>query len=110
MKPKVFNKLSVRLIISLSSILIILLSVYTYFILKNLNNYLTESRFQTSYNISEIIKKSTRYGMLLNRPEDVHSIINTLRTLKDVEEIRIYNKQGIISYSTNPTEISRKLI
>ena len=109
MKPKVFNKLSVRLIISLSSILIILLSVYTYFILKNLNNYLTESRFQTSYNISEIIKKSTRYGMLLNRPEDVHSIINTLRTLKDVEEIRIYNKQGIISYSTNPAEISKKV-
>ena len=109
MKPKVFNKLSVRLIISLSSILIILLSVYTYFILKNLNNYLTESRFQTSYNLSEIIKKSTRYGMLLNRPEDVHAIINTLRSLKGVEEIRIYNKQGTISYSTDPAEILKKV-
>lgn len=109
MKPKVFNKLSVRLIISLSSILIILLSVYTYFILKNLNNYLTESRFQTSYNLSEIIKKSTRYGMLLNRPEDVHAIINTLRSLKGVEEIRIYNKQGTISYSTDPEEIMNKV-
>ena len=109
MKPKVINTLSVRLIISLSSILIILLSVYTYFILQKLNNYLTESRYQTSYNISEIIKKSTRYGMLLNRPEDVHSIINTLRSLKGVEEIRIYNKQGIISYSTDPTEIFSKV-
>ncbi|KAB2844419.1 MAG: hypothetical protein F9K42_13350, partial [Ignavibacterium sp.] len=109
MKPKVFNKLSVRLIFSLSSILIILLSVYTYFILKNLSNYLTASRFQTSYNISEIIKKSTRYDMMLNRPEEVHAIINTLRTLKGVEEIRIYNKQGIISYSTDTTEILKKV-
>ena len=109
MKPKVINTLSVRLIISLSSILIILLSVYTYFILNRLNNYLTESRYQTSYNISEIIKKSTRYGMLLNRPEDVHSIINTLRSLKGVEEIRIYNKLGTISYSTNPAEINKKV-
>ena len=109
MKPKVFNKLSVRLIISLSTILIILLSVYTYFILKNLNDYLTESRFQTSYNLSDIIKKSTRYDMLLNRPEDVHAIINTLRALRGVEEIRIYNKQGIISYSTDTTEILNKV-
>lgn len=109
MKPKVINTLSVRLIISLSSILIILLSVYTYFILNRLNNYLTESRYQTSFNISEIIKKSTRHDMLLNRPKDVHSIINTLRSLKGVEEIRIYNKQGIISYSTNPAEINNKV-
>lgn len=109
MKPKVFNKLSVRLIFSLSSILIILLSVYTYFILKNLSNYLTASRFQTSYNISEIIKRSTRYDMMLNRPEEVHAIINTLRTLRGVEEIRIYNKQGIISYSTDTTEILKKV-
>ncbi len=109
MKPKVFNKLSVRLIFSLSSILIILLSVYTYFILKNLNDYLTESRFQTSYNLSDIIKKSTRYDMLLNQPEDVHAIINTLRSLRGVEEIRIYNKEGIISYSTDTTEISSKV-
>ncbi len=109
MKPKVFNKISVRLIISLSSILIILLSVYTYFILKNLDRYLTEQRFNTSYNLSEIIKKSTRYDMLLNRPEDVHAIINTLRGLKGVEEIRIYNKQGTISYSTIPSEILSKV-
>ena len=109
MKPKVINTLSVRLIISLSILLIILLSIYTYFILNHLTNYLTESRFQTSYNISEIIKKSTRHDMLLNRPEDVHSIIKTLRSLKGVEEIRIYNKQGIISYSTIPSEINNKV-
>lgn len=47
---------------------------------------------------------------MLNRPEEVHAIINTLRTLRGVEEIRIYNKQGIISYSTDTTEILKKLI
>jgi two-component system NtrC family sensor kinase len=109
MKPRILNKLSVQLIISISSILIIVLSIYTYFILKNLNYYLTQAKYETSYNISEIIKKSTRYGMLLNRPEDVHQIINTLRSIKDVEEIRIYNKQGIIIFSTDPNEISKKV-
>ena len=109
MKPRILNRLSVQLIISISSILIIILSVYTYFILNNLDNYLTQTRYQTSYNISDLIKKSTRYSMLLNRREDVHQIINTLRSETGVEEIRIYNKQGIIIFSTNPAEIFKKV-
>jgi two-component system NtrC family sensor kinase len=109
MKTKVLNRLSVRLIISISSILIIILSIYTYFILNNLENYLTQTRFQTSYNISDIIKKSMRYSMLLNRREDVHQIINTLRSEIGVEEIRIYNKLGTIVFSSNPKEILNKV-
>ncbi|MFA7418355.1 MAG: HAMP domain-containing sensor histidine kinase [Melioribacteraceae bacterium] len=109
MKTRIRNKLSVRLIISISSILLIILSAYTYFIINNLDSYLTQSRFESAYNISDIIKKSTRYSMLLNRREDVHQIIKTLRTEIGVEEIRIYNKQGTIIFSTNPQEISKKV-
>ena len=109
MKTKVLNKLSVRLIISISFILFSILSVYTYFIINNLDSYLTETRFQSAYNISDLIKKSTRYSMLLNRREDVHQIIKTLSSESGVEEIRIYNKQGLIIFSTNPTEILKKV-
>ncbi|MDP3150412.1 MAG: HAMP domain-containing sensor histidine kinase [Ignavibacteria bacterium] len=109
MKTKVLNKLSVRLIISISVILFTILSVYTYFIINNLDSYLTETRFQSAYSISDLIKKSTRYSMLLNRREDVHQIIKTLRTEIGVEEIRIYNKQGLIIFSTNPNEILKKV-
>ncbi|MDP3445661.1 MAG: hypothetical protein Q8T08_22600, partial [Ignavibacteria bacterium] len=80
MKTKVLNKLSVRLIISISLILFTILSAYTYFIIKNLDKYLTQTRFESAFNISDIIKKSTRYSMLLNRREDVHQIIKTLRS------------------------------
>ena len=109
MKTRIRNKLSVRLIISISCILIFILSAYTYFIIKNLDSYLTQSRFESAYNISDLIKKSTRYSMLLNRREDVHQIIKTLRTEIGVKEIRIYNKQGTIIFSTNPNEILKKV-
>ncbi len=109
MKIKLLNRLSVRLILSISCILVIILSVYTYFIIKNLDGYLTQSRFQSAYNISDIIKKSTRYSMLLNRREDVHQIINTIRTEIGVEEIRVYDKQGVIAYSSDSTEILKKV-
>lgn len=109
MKTKVLNKLSVRLMISISFILISILTVFTYFLIKNLDNYLTESRFHSAYNISDLIKKSTRYSMLLNRREDVHEIINTLSTEIGVNEIRIYNKQGIIIFSTNAEEVRKQV-
>ena len=109
MKTSIQNKLSVRLIISISFILFVILTAYTYFIIKNLDSNLTQSRFESAYNISDLIKKSTRYSMLLNRREDVHQIIKTLSSERGVKEIRIYNKQGTIIFSTNSQEILKKV-
>ncbi|MCK9281921.1 MAG: HAMP domain-containing histidine kinase [Melioribacteraceae bacterium] len=109
MKTKLQNRLSVRLIISISLIMFFILSAYTFFVVKKLDSYLTQTRFESAYNISDIIKKSTRYSMLLNRREDVHQIINTVRSEIGVEEIRIYNKFGTISYSTHPPEINKQV-
>jgi two-component system NtrC family sensor kinase len=47
--------------------------------------------------------------MLLNRREDVHQIIKTLGTEGGVNNIRIYNKQGTIIFSTDSTEIKKKV-
>jgi two-component system NtrC family sensor kinase len=47
--------------------------------------------------------------MLLNRREDVHEIINTIRSEIGVEQIRIYNKQGLIVFSTDSLEILKKV-
>ena len=47
--------------------------------------------------------------MLLNRSEDVYQIINTIGTEEDVKGIRIYNKQGTIIFSTDSSEINKKV-
>ena len=109
MKPKIRNRLSVRLIVTISVILILILSIYTYISINNLEGYLTRNSFNHAYNVSDVIKKSTRYGMLLNRRQDVHEIIKTIGTEKDVKNIRIYNKQGLIIFSTDTSEILKKV-
>jgi two-component system, NtrC family, sensor kinase len=105
MKLSIGKRLSIKLIIVISSILIVVFSLYTSITVSNIEEFLTTNIFQNAYNISDVIKKSTRYGMLLNRREDVHQIINTIGTEEGVEEIRVYNKQGTIIYSTNPDEL-----
>ena len=109
MSIKILNKLSVKLIISISLILIIILSFNTYIAVKNIKNYLTDASFQNAYNLSDVIKKSIRYSMLLNRREDVIQIIKTIGTEKGVKGIRIYNKQGLIIFSTDSSEILKQV-
>ena len=109
MTIKLLNKLSTKLILSISTILIIILAVYTYISVTGLTNGLTESSYQYAYNISDIVKKSLRYSMLLNRREDVYQIIKTIGTEKGVEGIRIYNRLGTIIYSTDSSEVQKKV-
>ena len=109
MKTKFFNKLSTRLIISISVILSLVLAINTYISITNLKSDLTRSRLLSAYNSSDIIKKSTRYSMLLNRRDDVHQIISTIGTEQGIIGIRVYNKSGIIAYSTDSTEILHKV-
>jgi two-component system NtrC family sensor kinase len=62
------------------------------------------SRLESANRMSDVIKKSTHYGMLLNRTEDVYQIITTIGKEPGVEGIRIYNKRGEIMFSTEKQE------
>lgn len=109
MRTKLWHRLSFRLIISISVILICILAIYTYLLLASLDNYVTDNSFKHAYDVSEVIKKSTRYSMLLNRRADVHAIINAIGTEKSVRGIRIYNKLGTIIFSTDSSEVLKQV-
>jgi two-component system NtrC family sensor kinase len=49
--------------------------------------------------VSDTIKSSTRYAMLLNRREDVHQIIDTIGRQGEIHQVRIFNKEGQVIYS-----------
>ncbi|MCX6152407.1 MAG: ATP-binding protein [Ignavibacteriales bacterium] len=105
MNVKIYNRLSVQLTLVISVVLIANFAFQTLFTVEKLKEDFTSSLSSNAYNISDIIKKSTRYSMLLNRSDDVHHIINTIGTEPGVEKIRIYNKQGQIIFSTDSTEV-----
>ena len=97
--------LSVRLFIFISSFTIVCFVLYTYKMITTHTQNLMETVNISANRASDIIKKSTRYSMLLNRKEDVDHIINTIASEPGVNEIRIYNKKGEIIFSTIPKEI-----
>jgi len=60
---------------------------------------------KTAARTSDVIKRSTHYSMLLNRREDIYHIIKTIGNEPGIETIRIYNKQGVISFSTDSSQV-----
>ncbi len=108
-KIKLSRKISTKLILSMSFILVLMLGVYTYVTINSLASNMTYINYQNAYNISDLIKKSMRYSMLLNRREDIIQIMKMLGTEKGVRGIRVYNKQGLIIFSTDSTEIFKKV-
>ena len=59
--------------------------------------------------LSDVIKRSTHYSMLLNRREDVFKIIRTIADEPGIHRIRIYNKKGEITYSTAAEEVGHRV-
>jgi two-component system, NtrC family, sensor kinase len=107
MKPLFLNKLSFKLFISTFLLLVSFLSVHTYFTVENLQKDMTKLYMQSAYNISDLIKYSTRYSMLHNKRDDIYQIIRAIGKEQGVKRIRIYNKTGVINFSTDSSEISQ---
>jgi len=105
MKENFFHKLSVKLVLVSALVLIIVLIINTYITITFIKKDLYGIYQEGVVNLSDIIKSSTRYSMLLNKRNDIYEIIRTVGNEPGVKRVRIYNKQGIISYSSDSTEI-----
>lgn len=101
------RQLSTRLFFLLLVILIGVFSLYTYLNIKVQTAHLMKNVIDSADHASDLIRRSTRYSMLLNRKEDVYHIIRTLGETEGFDGIRIYNKNGEIIFSTNREEINQ---
>jgi len=101
---RITKTLGFRLFLLLLGVMIVVFGLYTYITIRVQASHLMDAVLASANRTSDIIKRSTRYGMLYNRREDVHQIIKTIGTEPGVDGIRIYNKKGDIMFSTIPGE------
>lgn len=99
-----FHTLSFRVLVGSFVLLLILFGFYTYYSIHFYTEQTMTHILQSASRMSDVIKKSTHYSMLLDRREDVYRIITTIGKEPGVEGIRIYNKRGEITFSTDKQE------
>ncbi len=108
-KSKICNTLAFRLTLSLILLFIIIFTITTYILIRQNQNHIMEIVEKNIIRTGDIIKRSTRYSMLLNRRVDVHQTIKTIGDEPEVEAINVYNKQGKISFSDTDSLIGKSV-
>jgi two-component system NtrC family sensor kinase len=106
---KFYASLKFRLIAGSCALLLALFGAYAYFSVSLFQERMMQQVTATAARIGEVVKSSTHYSMLLNRKQDVYHIIRTLGEQPGIEGIRIYNKRGTITFSTDSSEIGKKV-
>jgi two-component system NtrC family sensor kinase len=99
-----FHTLTFRVLVGSCLLLIALFGLYTYFAVRFHTEQMMSEVRDSAATLSDVIKNATHYYMMQNRREDVLQIITSIGKEPGVEGIRIYNKKGIIRFSTNKGE------
>ncbi|CAG4884924.1 putative Histidine kinase [Georgfuchsia toluolica] len=94
-------KVSIYLIIVLS----VTIFVFAIFAAKYQQEDLLREISRHAIQTSDVIVKSTRYAMLMNKRDSAGMIIQDIGRQKGIERVRVMNKDGMIVHSNHPEEI-----
>jgi PAS domain S-box-containing protein len=94
-----------KLVVYLSLSLIVIFSLIGLLNIRMYRRHLMMGVHQNADQVSDIIKRSTNYSMLTNEREGVYRIIKDIAGEPGIQKIRIYNKEGQITFSTDQAEV-----
>jgi len=106
--PKKFRvglaaKLAVCLVASTAG----LFALFGVFNLREQQRHSEEMVLQSAERITDVIQRSTRYEMLHNDRQALYNVIQELGSEPGIRRIRIFNKEGRITFSTDAAEVNR---
>ncbi len=98
--------LRLRLVIPLAWVLIAYGAFYTFFTAETQRSEVMKEATDSTLRLANTVRRSTRNAMLQSRREDVHQMIKEIGEEPGIEHVRIFNKEGVIAYSSDSTEIN----
>ena len=99
------HRIVVKLIVVVGFTLLATLSTWTYFNIQYQEKKMMHHIISATDRLTNTIKLGTQYAMMLNSRADINQIINDIAGQKEIETIRIYNKEGQIKFSNRSAEI-----
>jgi len=99
------HSLVFNLILAVGITLLLTISAWAYFNINYQKEKLMNNIMAGTDKLTNTIKLGTHYAMMLNSRDDINQIINNIAKQPELENIRIYNKEGKIKFSNESSEI-----
>ena len=103
------NTLSARLIALLLAGMVVIFALLGYLNIRLHRQHLEAATLLSAERMSDVIKHATTYHMLRNDREALYRSITTMASEPGVVRIRIFNKEGKISFSSDASEVNTYL-
>ena len=98
--------LAVKLVVLLLVSTVALFALFGYLNLRLQRRHSEEIILQSANRIGDLIARSTHYQMMRNDREALYQVISTIGAEPGIRRVRIFNKEGRITFSTDPAEIN----
>src|SRR5689334_1787646 len=99
--------LSAKLIVVLTTALICVFSFLAALTIRLHRKHLEASALISAERVSDVIKRSTSYYMMRNDREGLYHTMATMASEPGMVKVRIFDRDGRITYSSSALEISR---
>ncbi|MFZ0452590.1 MAG: ATP-binding protein [Ignavibacteriaceae bacterium] len=101
------KKIGIKLIIVVGITAVLIIGIFSFYNIRSQSNALLAEVERHANQLSETVKHSTRYDMLLNQRDRIHTTINTIGEQPGIHDVRVLNKVGEIIYSSHEDDIGK---
>ena len=104
---KIQHSLISKLIVSVGLMLLLSLATWAYMNTNYLKKKFMADIISNTDRLTNTVRLGAHYAMMLNSRDDINQIIQNISKQKEIENIRIYNKEGKIKFSNKTEEVDR---
>jgi two-component system NtrC family sensor kinase len=99
------RSLKAKILLSVIIVVVVIEGVFLYLNIRSLSRQILEKTEEEAFNLSETIRLSIRNAMIMDRRDEYQRIIDDVAQRKGIVEVRIFNKQGEITVSSDADKV-----
>src|SRR4030066_2261296 len=101
----IFRSLKVKILIIVIIAVVAIEGIFLYLNIRSLSSQILNKTEEEAFNLSETIRLSIRNAMIKDRRDEYQRIIDDVAQRKGIVEVRIFNKQGEITVSSDKAKV-----